>query len=300
MARTGVTYEQVKDVAELLTKAGESPTIEKVRLELGGTGSYSTLSRHIKQWRSETSALSQLTPMPIDIEVKNTFDNLLKQVQSASEKEHQEERNKLQEAANDLQQQLAEKTKAHEEDRIVIKNMADQLNQSEMALSILSKAMEQLTQELEHWKSQYSTANNALAKAEQTYRNQQIQHQQDMWSSQRRWENALSQIRIQNEEWVNKIERENERHAAEVHNWSLRLSGSQKQYEALDAKNKRYLQSETGKTARISNLEKQLLKAEEALEKKRRADTYKTMAIDHLTEAYWTLLYCLYRTGYTI
>ena len=52
MARTGVNYEQVKAVADQLRSAGEEPTIEKVRGVLN-TGSNTTISNYLKQWRYE-------------------------------------------------------------------------------------------------------------------------------------------------------------------------------------------------------------------------------------------------------
>lgn len=53
MSRIGVTFEQVELAAEKMLGDGENPTIEKVRRLLGGTGSNSTLSKHLNDWRSQ-------------------------------------------------------------------------------------------------------------------------------------------------------------------------------------------------------------------------------------------------------
>ncbi|MBL0041654.1 MAG: DNA-binding protein [Xanthomonadales bacterium] len=52
MARTGVTQEQINATADALLRAGERPTIERVRAELG-TGSPNTLIRMLDVYWSE-------------------------------------------------------------------------------------------------------------------------------------------------------------------------------------------------------------------------------------------------------
>jgi chromosome segregation ATPase len=52
MARLGITFEQVEIAAETILAAGKNPTIERVRRLLGDTGSNSTLSKHLNDWRS--------------------------------------------------------------------------------------------------------------------------------------------------------------------------------------------------------------------------------------------------------
>lgn len=51
MARDGVTFEQVAQVADALVGAGQQPTIRAVREGLGGTGSPNTVHRHLRAWR---------------------------------------------------------------------------------------------------------------------------------------------------------------------------------------------------------------------------------------------------------
>jgi predicted nucleic acid-binding Zn-ribbon protein len=52
MSRLGVTYEEVAEVAESILQKGESPTIDKVRQSLGGTGSNTTISKYLNGWRN--------------------------------------------------------------------------------------------------------------------------------------------------------------------------------------------------------------------------------------------------------
>lgn len=52
MARSGIRYEEVKEVAETLLTHGLNPTIQRVREQLG-TGSNTTISEHLKRWQQQ-------------------------------------------------------------------------------------------------------------------------------------------------------------------------------------------------------------------------------------------------------
>lgn len=52
MSRPGIDYEQVRAAAVSLLKCGANPSIQRIR-ELLGTGSNSTIGRHLKQWQQE-------------------------------------------------------------------------------------------------------------------------------------------------------------------------------------------------------------------------------------------------------
>jgi chromosome segregation ATPase len=63
MAR-GITQDQVNAAADAILGAGENPTVEKVRAELG-TGSPNTITRMLDAWRSELGdRLRQLSALP--------------------------------------------------------------------------------------------------------------------------------------------------------------------------------------------------------------------------------------------
>ena len=51
MARSGVQYEDVKQAIDTLMAKGEAPSVQKVR-EVLGTGSFTTISDHLREWRS--------------------------------------------------------------------------------------------------------------------------------------------------------------------------------------------------------------------------------------------------------
>src|SRR3990167_10326172 len=53
MSRLGITYEEVAEAALSIEKKGETPTIDKVRAHLGGTGSNTTISKYLQHWRQQ-------------------------------------------------------------------------------------------------------------------------------------------------------------------------------------------------------------------------------------------------------
>lgn len=62
--RTGITQDQVNRAADAILGAGENPTVEKVRAELG-TGSPNTITRMLDSWRGQLGErLRQLSALP--------------------------------------------------------------------------------------------------------------------------------------------------------------------------------------------------------------------------------------------
>ena len=49
MSRTGITYAEVAEAMNRLTKKGITPTIDRIRQALGNTGSNGTISKHMKK-----------------------------------------------------------------------------------------------------------------------------------------------------------------------------------------------------------------------------------------------------------
>lgn len=63
MARPGIGYDQVAQVADALTAAGESPTIALVRQRLG-SGSPNTIHRHLTAWQKVQPAGRRTPTLP--------------------------------------------------------------------------------------------------------------------------------------------------------------------------------------------------------------------------------------------
>lgn len=63
MARTGISFEDVRDAAETLLGRGLNPTIQRVR-ELLGTGSNTTISEHLKTWQQQLAETPKIVLLP--------------------------------------------------------------------------------------------------------------------------------------------------------------------------------------------------------------------------------------------
>jgi len=61
MARTGVQYEDVQRAIDDLLARGEAPSVQKVR-EVLGTGSFTTISDHLREWRQRRDENRDVPP----------------------------------------------------------------------------------------------------------------------------------------------------------------------------------------------------------------------------------------------
>lgn len=83
MQRIGIDYHLVADAAEKLKAQGEVPTIDRVRVFLGGTGSNTTISKYLHLWRNnmahgnKTEHAGAITPPdPVQLAVKRVWQQL--------------------------------------------------------------------------------------------------------------------------------------------------------------------------------------------------------------------------------
>lgn len=106
MARAGVTYNQVAEVAVALLGQGRSPTVEQVRIALG-TGSSTTIANHLRQWRTnqEEITLSSLKEN-IPAEMVSMLKGLWERLVNLSEEKISAIQNEKQQTISELQQDL--------------------------------------------------------------------------------------------------------------------------------------------------------------------------------------------------
>ncbi|HRY16353.1 MAG TPA: DNA-binding protein [Candidatus Competibacteraceae bacterium] len=71
MARSGIRYEEVKEVAKNLLSRGLNPTIQRVR-EVLGTGSNTTISEHLKRWQQQMANAPRAVLPPVIPETVTT------------------------------------------------------------------------------------------------------------------------------------------------------------------------------------------------------------------------------------
>jgi hypothetical protein len=66
MPRNGISREQVVKAAERLQAHGQSVTVTAVRALLGETGSYTTISGHLKTWRDQQAGAATAVPKELE------------------------------------------------------------------------------------------------------------------------------------------------------------------------------------------------------------------------------------------
>ncbi len=66
MSRTGINYQDVAKAATKLQGLNENPTVDRVR-EILGTGSKSTIARHLKEWKGSNADLAEVKGLPAEL-----------------------------------------------------------------------------------------------------------------------------------------------------------------------------------------------------------------------------------------
>lgn len=113
MARNGVQYQQVVQVIQALQRQGENPTVQRIREALG-TGSFTTLSEHLRQWRDEQR---KATPLQQDSQqLPEALLSLTRELWQAACAEADQKLLHYQQAADqEIRQALSDKQLAMEE-----------------------------------------------------------------------------------------------------------------------------------------------------------------------------------------
>lgn len=143
MARHGISYEDVKRAAESIVSQQENPTVDRVRLAMGGTGSKSTIAPLLKRWRQNVgSAMTEKNSLP---------DFLLTAVQNLyDEMEATKEQEITQHAETYLAKSLAlEQTFASQAQ--LIADLTNKLEQTTAALQVQTQEHQLKQDQLMHW-----------------------------------------------------------------------------------------------------------------------------------------------------
>src|SRR5579883_758661 len=86
MSRIGITFEDVAQSAESILSQGESPTIDKIRQHLGGTGSNTTISKYLNDWHNHHfhsySSVKNATPDPVKSAVERVWQEMSAQARA--------------------------------------------------------------------------------------------------------------------------------------------------------------------------------------------------------------------------
>lgn len=104
MARKGVTYDQVANAAAAIKARGTEPTMSGIRVELGETGSLSTISQHLAKWREQESEKVHTDELPEELE--KVLMTAINQVWNAANKYAKEDVSAIKQEYKDKEKEL--------------------------------------------------------------------------------------------------------------------------------------------------------------------------------------------------
>jgi chromosome segregation ATPase len=165
MARPGIRYEQVAEAADRLMAQGSAPTTTLIRVELGGTGSLSTITQHLRTWQDQRHPTIEAA---MAVEVPEGVQRVLKQLWPAL----QMEGNALIEAVKEDAEQRVQKSRQREQD------MASELARMETAAEDMKSQLQAEIAEKEELQRNLVIAREHAEQSEARVQEAEIQIQQ--------------------------------------------------------------------------------------------------------------------------
>src|SRR5690554_1629439 len=167
MARIGIQYDDVCGAIDTLIARGESPSVQKIR-EVLGTGSFTTISDHLREWRSRRESKSDLPVSHTMPEaVLRLAESFWQRAQEASGKtlaQYREEADRrVEEAQVAIQEALRQVEDAEQREAALTTHLAG----TEQRLEARSAALVRLESERDQWQAQIRQAEERLARTVQ-------------------------------------------------------------------------------------------------------------------------------------
>lgn len=265
MARTGITYDDVQRAVDTLLKQQEAPSVQKIR-EVLGTGSFTTISEHLREWRSRREERRDVPPpQGMPAELVSLAEELWTKAQEAAAENLAHYR---QEADRNVEAALEKVATAH--------RRAEDAEQRESALaahlSSVEARLQEAASEAAHLTSAKQGLEELLTKERERRSQQQDQLerlQQDKEQEAREFQRALEEQQQQQRE---KLAQEQQRHEAAEARLMAMLDEARRERQALE---KSHAQRLKQAEQRHDTLQQQLhaLRGELAEEEKRHRET---------------------------
>lgn len=172
MIRRGIAYEDVAQAAEELHSQGETPTIERVRSLLGGTGSNTTISKYLNEWRHYTIGSVSTPADPVQMAVQRVWQQLREETDVEIKKIKEESDSLIQEAQ--ANEQLATQKMEDMEKQFIL--LKDQFHALQADKEILTLDFKKLQGEHALLQERYKGLEERYA----DFQRITVQHQEDM------------------------------------------------------------------------------------------------------------------------
>ena len=151
MARIGIQYDDVRGAIDTLMARGESPSVQKIR-EVLGTGSFTTISDHLREWRSRREMkpdlpVSQVMPEPV-LRLAESLWERAREASGEALAQYREEADRQVEAAQAATQEARRQAEDAEQREAAL---ATHLAGTEQRLEARSVALARVESECEQW-----------------------------------------------------------------------------------------------------------------------------------------------------
>ncbi|NWN83580.1 MAG: DNA-binding protein [Halomonas sp.] len=175
MARTGVTYEDVQRAIDELLTGGDAPSVQRIR-EVLGTGSFTTISDHLRTWRQQREENRDVPPprgMPAALQ--ELAEGLWRQAQESANETLRHYREEADRRVDEAQESVAEARRQAEDARQREAALAEHLAGTEQRLEALSAQLATSQAQVEALQATENRLATRLAEAEslaQRYRDE--------------------------------------------------------------------------------------------------------------------------------
>lgn len=182
MARPGVEYDDVAQVAQQLLSQGEFPSVQKVRLRLG-TGSNTTINAHLKAWQTHlaSSKDSPVLPESVPEDLMNPLDEFWRLALEKAENNYHKYKEEMQakvQAAEHAQQEaqatLEVKVQEHESLHAAYAELERQLRETEHRWHTLQGEQTITASELSQLHTTLEQAHALLQSQQQSFENERL------------------------------------------------------------------------------------------------------------------------------
>lgn len=188
MSRLGITFEEVADAASAIHETGETPTIDKIRTYLGGTGSNTTISKYLNVWRQQGYVPSSQNKSPTPDVVQAAVEQVWQQMRDKTEADIIS----IREEAQNLIKTAEEKAQTAVNNLATLTEQHQELEQRHLRLSA---EKELLVLDLKSLTDDHNLLTEKYHGLEKRYEDMQIQANRHIEDLQRAHEKELTSIR---------------------------------------------------------------------------------------------------------
>lgn len=207
MARTGITKDDVKDARQRLIDEGQSVTLDSLRIELGNTGSRSTIQRWLRELENDDSTLLQDEQLLTET-IKTTVLQLARRLQEEAlakveqaEAMHKTAQANWQQLADNLRTQIQDLTAQTDDLQRKLLSSDDSNKKLQEARQQDALTMAELSGENAHLKSLLATKDQHISSLEDKHQHarQALEHYRASVQTQReqdvqRHEHQIQQV----------------------------------------------------------------------------------------------------------